>query len=364
MNVLRSLMLVSAPADERLRQQVREGRRPRPEYLRLEEEGVELLDWSLLGRPPSGRTWIGSARHARAAMRRVRDLDVVFSDGEQVGVPLALAMIARGVKTPHLMLGHRLTTRHKRPFFTVLKCHRGMSRILLHSKHQLYGIQQTLGIPAEKLALVPYFADGAFWRPRRGSAEKLVVSAGREQRDYETLVQACTHPEIPLYIADGSVHSPHANHRQPSRWPANVQAGFADYVQLRDLYARAAVVAIPLLENDFQAGVTTILEAMAMGKPIVVSATSGQGDVQGDVIEDGVTGMTVPPGDPSRLREAIRFLMDNPSERRRLGRNAREAFESRFTLDRYAAALLEQMHLIAAGHPQEKAHHRSPQVTT
>jgi glycosyltransferase involved in cell wall biosynthesis len=293
-------------------------------------------------------------------MRRIEDFDVAFSDGEQVGVPLALAMMARGVKTPHLMLGHRLTTRQKRLFFTALKCHRAMSRIVVHSTHQLWGIQRQLGVPADKLALVQYYADGAFWKPRRGGTEKLVVSAGREQRDYETLVRACAQPEIAVYIADGSVHSPRANHRQPSRWPANVEAGFANYLQLRDLYARAAVVAIPLLENDFQAGVTTILEAMAMGKPIVVSATSGQSDV----IEDGVTGLTVPPGDPARLREAIRFLLDNPSERRRLGRNARDAFESRFTLDMYAAALLHQMHLITAGRPPETAHRRRPQVTT
>ena len=360
MSALRSLMLVSARADERFRQQVREGQRPRPEYLRLEQEGVELLDWSRLDRPLTRRTWVGSARHARAAMRRIRDFDVVFSDGEQVGVPLALAMMARGVKTPHLVLGHRLTTRHKRPFFTALKCHRAMSRILVHSTHQLYGIQQTLGIPADKLALVPYFADGTFWRPRHITTERLVVSAGREQRDYETLVRACAEPGIAVYIADGSVHSPRASHREPSRWPANVQAGFASYLELRDLYARAAVVAIPLVENDFQAGVTTILEAMAMGKPVVVSATAGQSDV----IEDGVTGLMVPPGDPSRLREAITFLMDNPSERRRLGRNARDAFESRFTLDLYAAALLNEMQQIAAGRPPEAAHRRSRQATT
>ena len=351
MSELRSLMLVSAPADEPFRRQVREGERPRPEYLVLEEEGVELLDWSLLEPPLIRRTWIGSTRHARAAMRRIEDVDVAFSDGEQVGVPLALGMMARGVKTPHLVLGHRLTSRHKRLFFTTLKCHRAMSRIVVHSTHQLYGIQRHLGVPAHKLALVPYYADGAFWRPRRSAIEKLVVSAGREQRDYDTLVRACAELDVAVHIADGSVHSPHANHRQPNRWPSNVQAGFASYVQLRDLYARAAVVAIPLLENDFQAGVTTILEAMAMGKPIVVSATSGQGDV----IEDGVTGITVPPGDPSGFREAIRFLLDNPSERRRLGRNARDAFESRFTLELYAGALLNQMDLISAGPTSRRA---------
>lgn len=359
MSALRSLMLVSASADERLRRQVLEGERPRPEYLRLEEEGVELLDWSRLEPGLSRRSWIGSVRHARAAMRRIGDLDVAFSDGEQVGVPLALAMIARGVKTPHLVLGHRLTTRRKRVFFTALKCHRAMSRIVVHSTHQLYGIQQHLRVPAHKLVLLPYYADGAFWRPRRHAEERLIVSAGREHRDYETLARACEQPGISVYIADGSVHSPNANHSEPTRWPANVRAGFANYLQLRDLYARAAVVAIPLLANDFQAGVTTILEAMAMGKAIVVSATSGQGDV----IEDGVTGMTVPPGDPGRLRQAIRFLLDNSAERRRLGRNARDMFESRFTLDLYAAALLNQMHLIAAGSPNEAARRHSPQAT-
>src|SRR5207245_10105945 len=137
--------------------------------------------------------------------------------------------------------------RPKRSFFPRLKSHRTKSRILAQSTHQLYGIQQTHGIPDDKLALLPYFAGGTFWRPRHITTERLVVSAGREQRDYETLVRACAEPGIAVYIADGSVHSPRASHREPSRWPANVQAGCASYVELRGLYARAAVVAIPLV---------------------------------------------------------------------------------------------------------------------
>jgi glycosyltransferase involved in cell wall biosynthesis len=358
---MRSLMLVSAPADDRFRQQVRDGVRPRPEYLRLEQEGVQLIDWSQLTPPLTARSWFGSARHARAVLSRLAEIDVVFSDGEQVGVPLALAMMATRLGVPHLMLGHRLTARHKRPFFTILKCHRAITRIVVHSSHQLYQVRSVLGIPADKLVFLPYHADGGFWQPKRQiDEEKLVVSAGREHRDYEILVRACSDPAIAVHIADGSVHSPHASSRQPRRWPANVWAGFASYVQLRDLYARAAVVAVPLLENDFQAGVTTMLEAMAMGKAIVVSATSGQRDV----IEDGVTGLTVPPGDSRKLRDAIRFLLDSPSERRRLGRNAREAFEARFTLDHYARALLNQMLQIAAGSPSEKVSAHPRRIAT
>ncbi|HKC19853.1 MAG TPA: glycosyltransferase family 4 protein [Candidatus Dormibacteraeota bacterium] len=346
MSAMRSLMLVSAPADARLRSLVDEGKRPKPEYLGLEQKGVELLDWSMLAPPLTKRTWLGSARHARAALRRTAEVDVVFSDGEQVGVPLALGMMLRGITTPHLVLGHRMTAPRKRPFFTRLKAQRAMSRILVHSTHQLYSIQRILDIPSEKLALVPYYADGSFWRPKRMHEERLVVSAGREHRDYETLVRACTKPDIDLFIADGSVHSPHAAHREPRRWPAHVKAGFADYMRLRDMYSRAAVVAVPLLQNDFQAGVTTIIEAMAMGKAVVVSATAGQKDV----VEDGLTGLMVPPENPALLREAIQFLLGSPAERRRLGRNARDAFEARFTLEKYTHALLDQMRLIASEH--------------
>jgi glycosyltransferase involved in cell wall biosynthesis len=353
-------MLVSARADDQLRGDVRDGNRPRPEYLRLEEEGVELLDWSRLQTPPAKRSWMGSTRHAQAALRRLADFDVVFSDGEQVGVPLALGMMARGIKTPHLVLGHRLTTRHKRPFFTALKCHRAMTRIVVHSSRQLYEIPRHLGIPSDKLAMLSYYADGSFWKPGQTPEERLVVSAGREHRDYETLIRACSQPDVNVFIADGSVHSPSAHHRGPARWPANIQAGFASYLQLRDLYARAAVVVVPLVENDFQAGVTTILEAMAMGKPTIVTATTGQSDV----IEDGVTGMTVPPGDHRRLAEAIRFLLDSPRERHRMGRNAREAFDAQFTLESYCAALLNQMQLIAGGPSTDPTFNASRRVTT
>jgi glycosyltransferase involved in cell wall biosynthesis len=116
-----------------------------------------------------------------------------------------------------------------------------------------------------------------------------------------------------------------------------------DRATLRDLYARAMVVVVPVLPTDFQAGVTTLLEAMAMGKPVVVTATEGQRDI----VEDGETGILVPPGDPAALRHAISRLLDDPAERDRLGRNARRAVETRFSLDVYASAL--------AGHIDELA---------
>ena len=59
---------------------------------------------------------------------------------------------------------------------------------------------------------------------------------------------------------------------------------------LRQLYAETDVVVVPLVEEtDFQAGITTILEAMAMGKPSCARCTCGQDDT----VVDGVDGIHV-----------------------------------------------------------------------
>lgn len=347
-------MLVSARADERLRTAVREGRRPCPEYLRLEERhGIELLDWSRLSPDATGRSGRLSMSHALAALRRLDGVDAVFSDGEHVGVPLALAMRARGRRTPHLVLGHHLTTGAKRRVFRLLRPQARMSRVLVHSRRQLDLAAVQLGIPLARLAYVPYAADTGFWSPRPAAEPSderpLIVACGREHRDYATLAAACGDLPVRIRVAAGSLFSPSAREDRPDAWPANFDVGFAEPLALRDLYARAAVVAVPLVPTDFQAGVTVIVEAMAMGKALVVSATDGQRDV----IEDGVTGVMVPPGDAGTLRDAIARLIADPAERRRLGANARDAAVARFGLDAYADGLARHLAEISA--PAEPA---------
>jgi glycosyltransferase involved in cell wall biosynthesis len=346
----RFLMLVSARADRELRDAVRDGRRPCPEYLRLEERhGVELLDWSRLGPSATRRSARLSIAHTRSAIAGLRGAGAVFSDGEHVGVPLALALLARRDPTPHLVLGHHLTTRAKRPLFRLVRPQARMSRVLVHSSRQLELAVAELGIPRNRLALLPYHADADFWAPRpdREAAEGLVLAVGREHRDYATLAGACADLPVRVHVAAGSLFSPGARRHEPQAWPDNFTVGFADHLALRELYARAAVVAVPLVPTDFQAGVTSILEAMAMATPVVVTATRGQRDI----VEDGVTGLMVPPGDAGALREAIAGLLANPRERRRLGDNAREAVRHRFGLDAYTDELFRHLVEIAGPTP-------------
>ena len=72
------------------------------------------------------------------------------------------------------------------------------------------------------------------------------------------------------------------------------------------------------------------LEAMAMGKPTVVSNNGGLPDA----VLDGVTGFVVPPGDIRRLADAILRLLEDEGLALRLGRNARERAEKEFDIEK------------------------------
>ena len=68
----------------------------------------------------------------------------------------------------------------------------------------------------------------------------------------------------------------------------------------------------------------TILEAASQGVPAVVTNVGGQSSL----VQDGVTGRYVPPGDPAALAAALRELLAEPAALRRMGAAARAAFEA------------------------------------
>jgi glycosyltransferase involved in cell wall biosynthesis len=116
--------------------------------------------------------------------------------------------------------------------------------------------------------------------------------------------------------------------------------GFVPPSELGAYYERAAVVACPSHREGY--GVAA-REAMAHGRPVVAAAVGGLLDA----VEDGVTGVLVPPREPATLRSALERLLADPELRSRLGAAARTAARERFswsvaterTLEAYRAGL-------------------------
>jgi len=349
---------------------------PRKDYSALATAlHADVIDYASVERSQLGRIVAKLAgvplAQAMLAFIESRRYDAVLTDGEHIGIPLALLLKLRRSNIAHVTIGHRLSTPKKRLFFRWLAAHTHIARIAVHSIVQREIAISELGIPAEQVALVPYQVDPEFWHPQpEVEEERLVASAGLEHRDYPTLFRAVAGLDARVVIGAASHWSRQRSTVEGADVPANVDIGSFDYRALRQVYARSSVVVVPLYDVDFQAGVTTILEAMAMGKAVVVTHTQGQIDVvedrraatrgpvprirpvsllravareAGEEVEPN--GFYVPAGDHEALRRALVYLLDHPSERKQLGEAGRRAVERFLTLDQFAArisALVDQ----------------------
>jgi glycosyltransferase involved in cell wall biosynthesis len=108
--------------------------------------------------------------------------------------------------------------------------------------------------------------------------------------------------------------------------------GFVAPRALGAYYQKAAAVVVPSRREGYG---MVAREAMAHGRPVVATSVGGLVDA----VEDGVTGILVPPGEPSALREALERLLGNARLRGALGRAARERAFAHMSRETYAGAL-------------------------
>lgn len=107
--------------------------------------------------------------------------------------------------------------------------------------------------------------------------------------------------------------------------PVSGQQKIAQYMQA-DIY---------VLPSHLEAFPIGLLEAMACGLPCVATTVGGIPEI----IEDGVNGLLIPPGNASGLSEALWKLIADPELRHRLGQNARETIQQRYTWEHTLKAL-------------------------
>jgi glycosyltransferase involved in cell wall biosynthesis len=251
--------------------------------------------------------------------------ELIFTDGEQVGLPLAMLLKLLGpLRRPrHTMIVHRLSARKKLPFFDVFRVQRQIDTLLVYSSFQHRFIRERWRLHAPQLVFTPFMVDTAFFSPAHAApaprARPLICAVGNEARDYPTLIEAVADLPVDVRIVAGSLWSKSADPTQGRPLSPNVSVGRCTYAELRQIYADAALMVLPLQPCDYQAGITALLEAMAMGKPVICSRAEGQTDV----VLNGETGVYVPAADPVALKAAIQDLLADPARREAMGQAGR-----------------------------------------
>ena len=88
---------------------------------------------------------------------------------------------------------------------------------------------------------------------------------------------------------------------------------------------------------DCDASSAVLKEAMAVGRPVVATSIGGAGEI----IQDGETGLLVPPADPEALAEAMAAILRRPDRGRAMGFRGQERVRSLFTQDRLVEGTLD-----------------------
>jgi glycosyltransferase involved in cell wall biosynthesis len=326
-----AVLLTSAVPDD-VDRSIAAGEGPRRDHLELcRETGAELVRLAstrpralrrLRLRHPVTALWM-----AWRGLRLARRLDVVVTDSEHVGLPLGILLRLTRSSCRQVLVVHRVSTPLKR-FLVRFLVGGGVSRYVSYFTHG-DRVLAGLGVPAERRALVPYMVDTRFWTPAAAAPERRICAVGLERRDHPTLVEAVRGLDVELEIAAASPWSRSRDRLGGTALPPNVRVRRCSHRELRELYATSLATVVPLVENDMQAGITTIVESLAMGRPVVATRTTGQ---RGTVIE-GVTGLEVEPGDAAGLRRAIGWLLDHPDEGRRMGEEGRRRMVASMSME-------------------------------
>jgi len=101
-----------------------------------------------------------------------------------------------------------------------------------------------------------------------------------------------------------------------------------------DILAATDLVLVPSWEEPFG---RAVIEAMAMGVPVIATDVGGPAEI----IRDGIDGLLLPPRRPEVWAEAVRSLSAEPERRTEMGRRGREQAVARFGVERHVEAVLD-----------------------
>lgn len=220
----------------------------------------------------------------------------------------------------------------------------GLDHLFFFGEADRREIIRRYGIAEAKTSLFKFGVDTKFWSPAADVMEEsFILSVGSDpKRDYPTLLAAPL--RLPLRIVTRlAVHPPEGRDDVEIVRGSYYDSPITSYV-LRDLYRAAVVVVVPVRDVFQPSGYSVTLQAMACGKPVVLSRIKGLWDPE--VFVSGENCVLVPPGDPTALGDAITRLTGDAALRRRIGDAASQTARAHFGLERMnrsLASLVERM---------------------
>jgi glycosyltransferase involved in cell wall biosynthesis len=184
--------------------------------------------------------------------------------------------------------------------------------------------------------------------PRKG-IQHLVNAFARIARDF---------PQASLIIAGLAENKSYTEQLKGQTREAGLNGrvefvGEMPQIKLAGRMQEACVFVLPSYSEGLP---RVVYEAMAVGVPVIASAVSGIPDI----VQDGVTGFLVQPGDEAALAEKIRWILQHPDESHAMGQRGRMSAERVFSTETYVDAYRQVFEAAQALIANRSGHAPSP----
>ena len=195
-------------------------------------------------------------------------------------------------------------------------------------------------MPDREIGYIPFGVDQRFWfpNPEPTHVDNYVLAIGNDRnRDWKTLVSAWSEdlPNLKIITSLPVVSDLENIEVIRGDWRSSMLSD----EEIRELYWGAMFVVVPSRETVQPAGQSVSLQAMACGKPVILSNISGLWDKE--LMKDGENCLLVQPHDVLSLKNAIYSLLNNVSIRQTISARARDRILFSFNVNSMADNLAQ-----------------------
>lgn len=262
------------------------------------------------------------------------DYDAVYSGAEDVTNILAYLRALKIFRKPIISVVHHplhMVSSKRRKYGVVNLFRRlyvaGTDRMICLNQVSSEYLKNVLNVKKSKRPVVQWGPDTSFYRNFSNFVGDTVVSVGFTFRDYTTFAKAMNGLPIQSVVFCAGQNIPMT--KVPKN--VNIVKQKVKYDILMDWYKRARVVAIPLQRKSTLVGLTILLDAMAVGKPVIMTKNNC---IDIDIEREGF-GFWVDPYDIAGWKKRLRFFIENPEHVSEMGKRAR-SFCQKCNIDAFA----------------------------
>lgn len=179
----------------------------------------------------------------------------------------------------------------------------------------------------------------ARYYPQASDVGHEIVAAGRTGRDFVTFGLAASQAHVPAHIIclESSIHTLFSTFGDQVKITIRPDHAHMKYPELIEFYQTARVIAIPMVKGFSLCGLTSLMDALGMGKPVIMTRNPL---IDIDIEREGI-GKWVEPGDVDGWEKAILFFKDNKQEAFEMGKRARKLVESGINSESFANQIME-----------------------